>query len=394
MHMRLPALSLAILGAVLALAVALEGGSRDAQSAFPGVNGRIAFSSARSGEPEIYTMNSDGSDQQPLFVDPDLRDGAAKLSADGNRFVFQRYNFFGTVNLWLIDPDGNNLTQLTFDPGEENNPSWSPDGIAIAFESFQVDHYQIAKINADGSSETELSNNPYNDEFPSWSPNGDLIAFNSDRDGHREIYLMSTDGTGQTRLTYGAGGNQWGPSWSPDGTKIAYWTDVDGDSDINVIGVDGLGNKTLTNNDQDDVAPAWSPDGTMIAFDRWDGVTKQIFTISAEDGSNEQQLTNTVVGNYQADWTRLALAPTPTPVPTLAPNVQGNTDCASGVNATDMLNIVANFQALMTLPCTENADVNCDQSVNLLDALDIGRWLIGTGLVMGTPNGCRPIGAA
>jgi tol-pal system beta propeller repeat protein TolB len=378
--------------AVFVVAVASD--NRSAQSAFPGANGKIVFSSARQSgtELDLYVMDADGSNETNIFVDPEYFEATSAWSPDGSRIAFGRYaNPPPPANIWLMDANGSNITQLTFGPGAENNPTWSPDGLSLTFESFEVDHYQIHRINVDGNGETNLSNNTFNDEFPAWSPDGTKIAFTSDRDGQEEIYVMDANGANQTRLTFGAG-DKWVPRWSPDGAEITYWSDADGDDEIHVMDANGINDRTLTDNGVSDGGPSFSPDGTLIVYDSpVDGVF-QIFTMSASDGSNKQQLTDALFSNFAADWQ--ALAPTPTPVPTLAPNVQGNTDCANGVNATDMLNIVASIASLATLPCPENADVTCDAAIGLLDALDIGRWLVGAGSILPPPIGCRPIGEA
>ena len=59
-------------------------------------------------------------------------------------------------------------------------------------------------MNADGTGQARLTNNAAYDSDPSWSPDGSRIAFNSDRDGNYEVYVMNADGTGQARLTNNA----------------------------------------------------------------------------------------------------------------------------------------------------------------------------------------------
>ena len=59
-------------------------------------------------------------------------------------------------------------------------------------------------MNADGSEQTRLTDNDGDDESPSWSPDGEKIAFASDRDGPVEIYVMDADGSDVTRLTNSA----------------------------------------------------------------------------------------------------------------------------------------------------------------------------------------------
>lgn len=80
-------------------------------------------------------------------------------------------------------------------------------------------------MNSDGTGQTNLSNNPEaNASNPSWSPDGPKIAFESDRDGDLDIYIMNADGTGQNRLTDSEPSAEADlePSWSSDGTKITF----------------------------------------------------------------------------------------------------------------------------------------------------------------------------
>ncbi len=56
-------------------------------------------------------------------------------------------------------------------------------------------------MNPDGSGQTRVTKNLTGDFNPTWSPDGRMIAFQSDRDGNSEIYVMDADGSGQTRIT-------------------------------------------------------------------------------------------------------------------------------------------------------------------------------------------------
>jgi len=91
----------------------------------------------------------------------------------------------------------------------------SPDGTRIAFQSNRDGNYEIYVMDADGSNQTNLTNNPADDMFPVWSPDGTKIAFMSNRDGNWEIYVMNADGSNQTNLTNNIGDDMY-PMWSPD----------------------------------------------------------------------------------------------------------------------------------------------------------------------------------
>ena len=104
----------------------------------------------------------------------------------------------------------------------KRNPSWSPDGSQIAFDSDRDGNWEIYVMDADGSNPTNLTNNAADDQRPAWSPDGSKIAFHSNRDGNLdEIYVMDADGSNPIRLTNNTD-NDHCPSWSPDGSKIAF----------------------------------------------------------------------------------------------------------------------------------------------------------------------------
>ena len=110
-------------------------------------------------------------------------------------------------------------------------PDPTQGGVKIAFDSNRDGNDEIYVMNSDGTNMTNLTNNPADDEFPSWSPDGTKVAFESGYD----IYVMNADGSDWTRLINWSPDNPaWGqdPSWSPDGTKIVFTSQLDGNRDV------------------------------------------------------------------------------------------------------------------------------------------------------------------
>ena len=72
----------------------------------------------------------------------------------------------------------------------------------------------IHTIEVDGGDNVKLTENQGDNEAPSWSPDGSLIVFNSTREGRSKIYVMTAFGTDQRRLI-SMPGEQTNPKWSP-----------------------------------------------------------------------------------------------------------------------------------------------------------------------------------
>jgi TolB protein len=262
----------------------------------------------------LWIMNPDGSGQRKLApAFPGMR-----WSPDGQKIAYTSSG--NSSDLYVMNADGSGQERLTSDPGNENNPEWSPDGRAIAFSRWTPGDrsIEIAVINADGSEQRRLTSNgtaDFGGGVLAWSPVGAKIAFVGVRDGNAEIYVINADGSGQRRLTRNAGRDS-NLVWSPDGRRIAFVSNWQ----VWVMNADGSGQRRLTraevlevtvknetraegnysiyvrtNESQRSwytgmtyrsrgkaqkvaqtirergtrsVAPAWSPDGRRIAFER------------------------------------------------------------------------------------------------------------------------------
>ena len=193
---------------------------------------KIAFVSDRDGNQGIYVMDYDGSNVTKLTSDlafncfPVWSPDASKIAFTSDRD--------GNTEIYVIDTDGSNLVNLSNNPARDGigKPdsfwlffpeliSWSPDGSKIAFVSDRDGNTEIYVINTDGSNPTNLTNNPSNDYFPVWSPDGSKIVYASELDGDMEIYTMDDDGSNPTNLTNNLDSDLF-PVWSPDGSKIVF----------------------------------------------------------------------------------------------------------------------------------------------------------------------------
>jgi Tol biopolymer transport system component len=300
---------------VVALAM-LVGGAGSAASAFYGINGKIAFTSARTGNADIWLMNPNGSGQRDLTAKSPAADTLPQWSPNGKLIVFQSYRnqreFPDDADVYVMEANGRDLHEVTFSNAFDGDPSWSPDGKKIVFESRRDGNSEIYTINANGSGAKRLTANVVFDGDPAWSPDGKSIAFSSDRDGNREIYVMYADGSDPRRLTHTGGvvgdvflqGLDADPAWSPDGKKIAFDSNRDGNYEIYVMDADGSGERNLTASESLDALPAWSADGRELAFEseRADKGNRDIYVMSASNGTVIDRLTTGAGADEMPDW--------------------------------------------------------------------------------------------
>ena len=123
----------------------------------------------------------------PLTRQAEVLTGMSRLSPDGKWIVFagqknsgQLYNQ-GDNQIWLVDDKGA-ARPVETNPGQGRAPSWSPDGLRIAFESGRGSpdgKYAIFVINRDGSGLTQVTNYALNGMHPHWSPDGKQIVFST-----------------------------------------------------------------------------------------------------------------------------------------------------------------------------------------------------------------------
>jgi len=311
--------------ALAALAAVLAADAPEPSSAaFPGLNGKIGFTSDRAGNVDVFSMNADGSAQTNLTNNA-AADSQSPWSPNGALIVFYSERDQAAGEIYVMNANGSGVTRLTNNTTFDEPGGWSPDGTKIVFESWR-DHPagEIYTMNADGTAVTRLTNNTAIERSPTWSPDGSKIAFVSARDGNTEIYVMNADGSGQTRLTNNVA-NDLQPNWSPDAQQLAFMTDRDsGNSEIYSMFADGSGQTRLTNHVAIDADPAWSPDGTKLAFRSDRDGNAEIYVMNA-DGSGVTRLTTQAGQDGAPDWQPVApsnphgtvdLANAPAPGPT------------------------------------------------------------------------------
>ena len=124
---------------------------------------RIAFTSMRNGNSEVYVMNADGSRQRRLTRDP-AQDSVQAWSPDGREIAFVRQRAGGS-DVYLVNPDGGGQRRLTRNAAPSYDLAWSPDGRKIAFLSRRDDNPGDLRRECRRQQAANLTRDPASDEY-------------------------------------------------------------------------------------------------------------------------------------------------------------------------------------------------------------------------------------
>ena len=178
---------------------------------------KILFKTDRGGQTELYVMNSDGSQQQPLPRDQwalyTLLQNSLPNAPDGTRTVAVRGA--GQRDLVLVDITTGQELRITSTGADEYDAAWSPVDNRIAYVSEETGRGDIYVLNLDGSANIRLTDNINNfDKHPTWAPDGSRLAYWSDSNfaGNRQIYVI--DLTSREAMSISDNPfNDWDPIW-------------------------------------------------------------------------------------------------------------------------------------------------------------------------------------
>ncbi len=166
-------------------------------------DGKVLVYNSRPNSPEVtqlYFIPIDGSMSGSVWVDDPA--SANHPQWRGNSVVYDS-NRNGNLDIWLkSDSDNDKGINVTVSvKTNDSHPALSPDGTRIAFAAKRDGDREIYVMNLEGTNATQLTSNTADDFWPSWSPDGTKIAFSSDLDGTLDIWVMDANGANQVNLT-------------------------------------------------------------------------------------------------------------------------------------------------------------------------------------------------
>jgi TolB protein len=192
---------------------------------------------------DIFVANPDGSGLRQLTDTPGY-DAEATISPDASRIIFTS-DRDGDLELYVMDADGGNVRRLTNQPGYDGGAFFSPDGSRIVYRAHHPnDPAELADYRA-------------------------LLRERLIRPGQVEIWVMDADGSNKRQVTRNGAAN-FAPFFHPNGRQIIFSSNLDNpggrDFDLYLINVDGTGQERITHAPGFDGFPMFSPDGRQLVW--------------------------------------------------------------------------------------------------------------------------------
>ena len=307
---------------------------------------KIIFISDKDGNPEIYSMEKNGSDSQRI-TNTSRSENNPKLSINGKYLGFL-VNKNSIKELYILkmeengkqlqasekgldvedffwSPDSQRITYKAKDSNQihdiylydvvkdktnkvtnniyiEKLGNWSPDGEWIVYSVVKGDEDKVGifKKNPSGVDEVRLTEN-FEDHSPLWSPDGKRIAFLSTRGSDDiDIYTLDIENNEEKNIT-ASQGNDFDFSWDPDGKRIVFVSEREDNPEIFVIDVTLKQDPIrLTDNDSLEYSPIWK-DNKIIFISNSDG-DKDVYSMTPSDGSNQKRLSETKQNETEIYW--------------------------------------------------------------------------------------------
>jgi len=206
------------------------GGGRAKRIAnYPGLNsgaawspdgGKIALTLTKDGNADIYVISaSDGSILTRVTKDSAI-DTSPAWSPDGSKLAFVS-NRNGGPQIFVASASGGGASRVSWQGSYNTTPAWSPRSdeskLAWTMQS-EGGNFDIAVYDFKTKSTLKLTQGQGSNEEPTWAPNGRALAFTSSRKSGSGVYVQAADGKSEAILVYK--GTAYTPDWGPAPKKL------------------------------------------------------------------------------------------------------------------------------------------------------------------------------
>ena len=207
---------------------------------------KVVYASGELGEfSTIFVADTDGTNAQAI-TDTESNNLAPAWSPDGTQIAYTS-NRSGSPEIYVFNLETGEETRLTENDSLESFPAWSPDGTQIAYTSGFDATAEIYVMDADGSNPVQITDNDTWESFAQWSPGGETLAISREVGDSSAIVVINLDGEDVTQLTDSEVSSYF-PVWSNDGESLIYTQFSDNGEDIMSISLESGEITNLTNN--------------------------------------------------------------------------------------------------------------------------------------------------
>lgn len=254
--------------------------------------GRIIYNDTDN---NLWIVNTDGSNKTQvgtITVSPSPV--SFSLSPDYTKVVYVPNS--KQKELWTVNAaDGTPIDSPLYSVSNKAwSPQYSPDGSSIILFDSAVGTHWVYVIDSATGGVNDSAN--VNNDYLSWSPDGTKVAY-VDNVEPWQIGTANADLSGWILLFPAVDSNLARPVWSPDGTKLLY---TDGDAIYETSVSEGPGSILVSTEGSSWISPCYSPEGTHIAYaDAW---AVEGIIIADADGSNPQVIPGTTNASTSLEW--------------------------------------------------------------------------------------------
>ena len=234
-------------------------------------NGILVYRATASAQNRLVWLSRTGQELSEVAPSADLR--APALSPDGSKIAIRRIEpGSSNLDIWVIDTMRGTTTRFTFDPGDDSNPIWSPDGSKIAWTGLRGNSNGIWTKAANGSgSDEKLADVGPNAAPTSWSRDASQVFYQFVAGGSlADISVVDVNGDHKPRAVLNSKFVETRAQISPDGKWLAYDSDESGRSEVYVISYPGGSGKWQISTNGG-LEPNWSRDGRELYYLSADG---------------------------------------------------------------------------------------------------------------------------
>jgi len=227
-------------------------------------NGILVYRATGGSLSRLIWIDRGGRELSEVAAAADYR--APALSPDGTKIAIRRRDGDGSnIDVWVIEPARGTTTRFTFDPGDDSNPVWSPDGSKIAWSGVRGGKEAIWVKTANGAgSEETVADAGTNSILLDWSHDGRYLLYSNFGSNLSDVLALDLDNRKST-IVLGSRFNETRARLSPDGHWLAYQSDESGINEIYVTSFPISSGKWQIST-RGGIEPGWSRDGKELFY--------------------------------------------------------------------------------------------------------------------------------